>query len=48
MGTAPILIIVDTEAIKVRDVTITSSPGLISRDFNARSKANVPLAIDIA
>ena len=43
-GIALELTIDETEAIKLREVTTTSSPSQISNEFNAASSANVPLA----
>ena len=42
-GIAPQFTILDTEAKKVRDVTMTSSPVFNSKATNAKSKAKVPL-----
>ena len=47
-GLAPALTIEDTEAKKVRDVTITSSPSPILSALKARSKAVVPFETAIA
>ena len=47
-GVAPALITQDTDAIKVRGVTTTSSPGSTPRPCKARSSAKVPLDKAIA
>ena len=47
-GIAPALITLETEAIKVRGVTTTSSPGPIFRALRATSKAKVPFASETA
>ena len=48
IGLAPAFMIEDTDAMKVRDVTITSSPVCNFNAPKAKSSATVPLATAIA